>query len=181
MGILMGAMNKPAEAEKYFKNALLFSPQEPEPYFYYARWLKNQNRQSEAIPLLQRAVQLSPAHNPAQKLLDEIITSQKTFKGQAEAAVKTVPTVENYINLSLQYHREGRYRDSINACKKALEIKPDYDLAYNNICAAYNELKMWDKAIEACKKGLKINPSLQIMKNNLARAQQQRVLQGSKK
>jgi len=181
MGILMGAMNKPAEAEKYFKNALRYSPQEPEPYFYYARWLKNQNRQSEAIPLLQRAVQLSPAHSSAQKLLNEILTRQKTLKGQAEAAGKTVPTVENYINLSLQYHREGRYRDSINTCKKALEIKPDYDLAYNNICAAYNELKMWDKAIEACTKGLKINPSFQIMKNNLAKAQQQRVLQGSKK
>ena len=181
MGILKGAMNQQVEAEKYFKNALRYSPQEPEPYFYYARWLKDQNRQNEAVPLLKRAIQLSPAHSSAQKLLNEISSSQKTLKGQTEAAVKTIPTVENYINLSLQYHREGRYRDSINACKKALEIKPDYDLAYNNICAAYNELKMWDKAVEACTKGLKINPSLQILKNNLARAEQQKALQDRNK
>jgi protein O-mannosyl-transferase len=184
MGILKGAMNQPAEAEKYFKNALLYDPQNPEPYFFYAKWMMTQNRRNEAVPLLQRALQLSPAHSSAQKLLNEILAGQKTFQtlqGETAAAVKAAPTAENYLNLSLQYHREGRYTDSINACKKALEIKPDYDLAYNNICAAYNEMKMWDKAIVACKKGLKINPSLQIVKNNLARAEQQKELQNRNK
>jgi tetratricopeptide (TPR) repeat protein len=180
MGILKGAMNQPEEAEKYFKKALLYGPQDPEAYFFYARWLKKQNRQNEAVPLLQRALELSPAHGSAQKLLSEILANQKNLKMISEPTGESAsagPTAENYLNLSLQYHREGRYQDSITACKKALKIKPDYDLAYNNICAAYNEMKMWDRAIEACEKGLKINPSLQIMKNNLSRAQQQRVLQ----
>ena len=66
------------------------------------------------------------------------------------------PTPKNYLNMSLQYHNAGRFRDSITACQKALKIKPDYYPAYNNICAAYNEMKMWDKAIEACEKGLRI-------------------------
>ena len=179
MGILKGAMNRPVEAEKYFKNALLYGPHDPESYFFYARWLKNQNRQNEAVPLLQRALELSPAHSSAQELLSEILVHQKNLKITSEQTgepVSAKPTAENYLNLSLQYHREGRYQDSINACKKALKIKPDYDLAYNNTCAAYNEMKMWDKAIEACEKGLRINPSLQIMKNNLSRARQQRAL-----
>ena len=180
MGVLMGAMNKPAEAEKYFKKALLYGPQNPEPYFFYARWLNYQNRQSEAVPLLQHALLLSPAHLSAQKLLNEILARQKTLR-KVHGQINVAPSAENYLNLSLQYHRAGRYRDSISACKKALEIKPDYDLAYNNICAAYNEMKMWDKAIEACEKGLKINPSLQIMKNNLARAKRQKALQDSNK
>jgi tetratricopeptide (TPR) repeat protein len=124
-------------------------------------------------------LELSPAHSSAQELLSEILVHQKNLKITSEQTgepVSAKPTAENYLNLSLQYHREGRYQDSINACKKALKIKPDYDLAYNNTCAAYNEMKMWDKAIEACEKGLRINPSLQIMKNNLSRARQQRAL-----
>jgi tetratricopeptide (TPR) repeat protein len=89
-------------------------------------------------------------------------------------------TPEYYLNLSLQHHNAGRFRDSITACQKALRIKPDYYLAYNNICVSYNEMKMWDKAIEACAKGLSINPDFQLMKNNLAHAKTQKALKHNK-
>jgi protein O-mannosyl-transferase len=183
LGILKGAMNEPLEAEKYFKNALLYGPNNPEAYYFYALWLKNGNRQDEAVPLLLHALQLSPAHGPAQNLLKEIRAHRQSPKSESpvEAAIeksKSDPTAENYLNLSLQYHKAGRFPDSIHACNKALQIKPGYDLAYNNICAAYNELKMWDKAINACEKGLRINPDNQLMKNNLARAINEKAQQG---
>jgi tetratricopeptide (TPR) repeat protein len=177
LGILKGAMNQPVEAERYFKNALQYAPNNPVSYYYYAVWLKSQNRSEEAIPLLQRALQISPAHNNAQNLLNEILAHPGILKSpveKAEELVKSTPTAENYLNLSLQYHNAGRFQDSIKACNKALKIKPDYDLAFNNICAAYNELKMWDKAIAACEKGLSINPNNQLMKNNLTRAKREK-------
>ena len=61
-----------------------------------------------------------------------------------------------------------RFEDAIRASYEALKIRPDYDLAHNNICASYNSMKMWDKAIAACEKGLSINPDDQLMKNNLS-------------
>ena len=70
--------------------------------------------------------------------------------------VKSVPTAEDYLNLSLTCYNDGRYLNSIQACREALKIKPDYDLAYNNICAAFNALGLWEKAIEACEKGIRI-------------------------
>ena len=174
-------MNQPVEAEKYFQNGLQYGPHNPAPYFFYARWLKGQGRIDEALKLLKKAHnQISPSYNPAQSLLSEILANPKGFKTpleQAEELTKANPTPENYLNLSLQYHRVQRFEDSIDACKKALKIKPDYFLAYNNICAAYNEVKMWDRAIEACERGLKINPDLQLLKNNLARAKSQKALQ----
>jgi tetratricopeptide (TPR) repeat protein len=180
MGILKGAMNKPVEAERYFKNALRYNPNNPESYFYYARWLASQNRNEEAVPLLQKALQISSAHNFARSLLNKILAGpkeQKSFLEKAEEIAKASPTPENYLNLSLQYYHAKRFEDSIKACKKALSIKPDYFLAYNNICSAYNEMKMWDRAIEACEKGLKINPDFELLKNNLARAKSQKALQ----
>jgi len=155
MGILKGAMNQPAEAEKYFRSALQYGPDNPASYFFYAKWLNSRNRSDEAVPLLKKAVQLSPAYDLAQNLLNEILRGQRNINSpleNAEETVKNNPTSENYLSLSLKYYNAGRFKDSINACRNALKIKPDYYLAYNNICAAYNELRMWDKAIDSCKK-----------------------------
>jgi len=76
---------------------------------------------------------------------------------------------EAYLSLSLALYNEGRYQDSIQAGTKALEVKPDYAPAYNNICAAYNALGQYEKAA-ACEKGIQIAPDMPIPKNNLALA-----------
>lgn len=80
------------------------------------------------------------------------------------------PNAAGYIDLSLAYYRGGQYAKCIDACKKALALKPGYDLAYNNICASYNKLQQWDKAIQAGEEGLKFNPNNTLLKNNLAEA-----------
>jgi tetratricopeptide (TPR) repeat protein len=74
------------------------------------------------------------------------------------------------------YYQAGEYERSIEAAQEALKLRPNYDLAYNNICAAYNELEQWDRAIEAGEKAVKINPNSQIARNNLAWAKQQNML-----
>lgn len=82
-------------------------------------------------------------------------------------AVATNKTPENYINLSLRYYENRQYEKSLEAAQEALKLRPNYDLAYNNICASYNSMKNWDKGAEACLKGLSINPNNKMLKNNL--------------
>jgi tetratricopeptide (TPR) repeat protein len=79
----------------------------------------------------------------------------------------------------LFYHRGGKYRECIEAARKAIQLRPDYAEAYNNIAAAYEGLKMWDEAIAAAKAALRINPRYQLAKNNLAWSQQQKALAAS--
>ena len=62
------------------------------------------------------------------------------------------------------------YIKRINACREAIKLKPDYDLAYNNICSAYNMLHDFDNAIVAGQKAVQINPANQQAKNNLQAA-----------
>jgi tetratricopeptide (TPR) repeat protein len=78
------------------------------------------------------------------------------------------------INASLTFYQAGDYLKSIEAAQKALAVKPDSAIAYNNICAAYNQLKEWDKAIEACQQALAIQPDFELAKNNLRAAQEAR-------
>jgi protein O-mannosyl-transferase len=84
-----------------------------------------------------------------------------------EADVAKNPTPESYLNLSLQYYNAGEFQKCIDACNKALQLKPDFSEAYNNIGSSYNAMKMWEKGAEACKKALEINPNNEYAKNNL--------------
>jgi tetratricopeptide (TPR) repeat protein len=54
---------------------------------------------------------------------------------------------EYYLEESLRFYQIGRYEESIKSGRKALSLRPGYDLAYNNICAAYNALGEWDKGV----------------------------------
>jgi len=97
----------------------------------------------------------------------------------AEALVKLAPTADNYLNLSLAYHRAGRFRDCIQAAEQALKLRPGYALAYNNIAAAHMDMSEWDAAIAAASEAVRLQPDLQLARNNLAFAEQQKKLAGS--
>jgi tetratricopeptide (TPR) repeat protein len=78
------------------------------------------------------------------------------------------------ISESLTYYQAGDYQKSIEAAQKALAAKPNSAIAYNNICAACNQLKQWDAAIAACQRALAIQPDLELAKNNLRVAQERK-------
>lgn len=88
----------------------------------------------------------------------------------AEKRVKRAPTAENYLNLCWLYDQNWRYQDSIAACQKALQLRPDYAEAYNGLAIAYINLEMWEEAIEAAQRALEINPGLAPARDNLARS-----------
>ncbi|MDW8418061.1 MAG: tetratricopeptide repeat protein [Chitinophagales bacterium] len=175
-GVLYSRTSRLAEAEENFKYALKLDPKNPASYYYYAYFLMNNGRSSEANALVNDGLKVSPTHTDLLNLKNELTTNPlyaQDIKSKLEMLEKlcaTNPTPENYINLSLEYYYQQRYLDCVRAAEKALELRPGYDIAYNNICSAYNMLKEWDKAIEACEKGVAANPNNQLIKNNLAAA-----------
>ena len=114
---------------------------------------------------------------PNDKTCLSYIDAAKNRKSKLDFAIEIAaknPTAENYLNLSLYYYNANKFNECIDACNKAIKLKPDFALAYNNICSAYNGLKIYDKAIEAGKKALAIQPDLEIAKNNLKFAESQK-------
>jgi protein O-mannosyl-transferase len=164
-------------AEMNFKKAISLGNLIPDCYTYYGRFLLEQNRLTDAITILEQGLQLSPKHEVLTNLLDSAKKSSSAALSSNEqniqdllASIKKAPTAEKYLDLSLKYYNTGNYPLCINAALEALELKPNYDLAYNNICAANNRLGLWDKAITAAKKGLAINPNNTLIKGNLNEA-----------
>lgn len=79
-------------------------------------------------------------------------------------------TADSYLELSLAYYKERDFEKCIEAAYKALEVDPEYKLAYNNICSAYNRLGNYAEAIKAGEKALEIDPKYALAINNLAQS-----------
>jgi Tfp pilus assembly protein PilF len=180
LGVLYSATHDPVESEKNFKYALQLNPNNPNCYFYYAIMLKDNKRIAEAKEQVAKGLALSPHHPDLVNFLTDLNTNPAYVASEQEraalmkkklddmaAAAKQANTPEAYLNLSLEYYNNGQYLECAHAAEESVRLKPDYDLAYNNICTAYNMLKDWDKAIAAGQKAIVINPNNIQAKNNL--------------
>jgi tetratricopeptide (TPR) repeat protein len=164
LAIAEDATNQSTKAEQHFKDALRLNPSSPDSYTYYARYMMAHLRTEEARRLVDSALELSPADVTARDLL---------ARANAQGVNQPAPqTPEYYLELSLQFYREERYAESIVAGRHALDLRPGYAEAWNNICAADNKLGRYDEAAAACEQALRYKPEFELARNNLQYAHQ---------
>lgn len=150
-------------AKQYFELSLTGGDNFPECHYHYAIWLAAQGDLQMAHQQISKLLQISPSHGDAKRIRDALeaeMTKRAEQKSIQEAA-------EKYVALSLQYYHAGRFSECVVLCQKAIELRPDYADAYNNMCSAYNELKQYELAVKACEKALSIKPDFELAKNNL--------------
>jgi len=211
LGIANGGLNQDAAAEQHFLRAITLAPNAAESHYFYARWLKDRNRVPTAVEELQKTLEVNPDYMPARYLLLQAYsefgdwprvraeaqsilqrfpsdTTAAAYLARANAAPQSLQaasasarTADDYLTLSLNYYRTGRFQDSIKAAQEALKLQPTYAEAYNNIAAAYAELRDWDRAIEAAREAVRLKPGFQLAQNNLAWAESQKKLEEQKR
>ena len=171
LGILYGALKNNQKAEAHFLKAISLNSSAPSPEYYYARFLNENGQGRSAIKYLHKALQKSSSHIPSQMLLNAISVKEPSLETQIEnlnikiKSEKTNPDL--YIELSEKLYLNSQYEKAIDVCIQLLKFAPNNKLAYNNMCASYNQLKEWDLAKTACQNALTIDPNFQIAKNNL--------------
>ncbi len=159
------------EAVDCLKKAMAISPGNLRTRLLLMDIYQGMNDWTDLQKLVQDSQRLFPGNTDIAGYAD--MAKRKASEADLEAQkLARSPNAAGYIDLSLMYYRAGQYNKCIDACNKALQLKPGYDLAYNNICASYNKLGQWDKAIQAGEQGLKFNPDNTLLKNNLAEAKQ---------
>ena len=72
LGIASGAVNRNAEAEGHFLRAIQLAPGNAEALFFYSSWLRQHDREREAIPLLNSAIAANPDYLDTRYLLMSI-------------------------------------------------------------------------------------------------------------
>ena len=73
----------------------------------------------------------------------------------------TVPVPQDHIfynNRGIDYGEKGEHDLAIKDFNKAIDLKPDYDLAYNNRGAVYRSKGEHDLAIKDCNKAIQLKP-----------------------
>jgi tetratricopeptide (TPR) repeat protein len=85
-------------------------------------------------------------------------------------------TPSQWLDLSLVSFRQSRFMESAFSAQTAINLKPDYIEAWNNLGAAYSGLHLWDQAIMAEQNALKLKPDYELARNNLAWAVAQKRL-----
>ncbi len=97
--------------------------------------------------------------------------ASRSSRGQelaaAQAAAGERQTPEAWLTVSHLEYQTGRYEECIRAAKKALELRPDFAEAYNNLAAGYNSLGRWDEGIAAATEAVRLNPNDALARNNL--------------
>jgi len=163
--IVKDAMNQPAEAERFFKNGVVYGSDKPVSYFFYGRFLNKHGRIPEAVQHLNKALELTQAYLPARSLLMRIYYEQSEFEKLALLAnqmLQIVPNNQeavNYLNLS-----KGKSRLDI-AMENARTNKTPENLV--TLSLAYYEAHQFENSIDAAQSALKLRPDYADAYNNI--------------
>ena len=66
------------------------------------------------------------------------------------------------LSRSLALYKQGLYANAIEISREAIQLRPGYAEAWNNICASYNQLGQFDQAVAACEQALRYKPDFEL-------------------
>lgn len=153
------------------KQAIAVNPKLAEAYNNMGSAYNLKGEYEKAIPALEKALALNPRFVLASNNLE--VAKKGRLSAANDQSLGINKSAEAlHINKSLEYYNSGRFQECIAEARLALKSNPKSDIAYNNLCAAYNSLREYKMAIVAGEQGVKLNPSNALLKNNLAAAYQ---------
>jgi tetratricopeptide (TPR) repeat protein len=170
MGVLDEAMGKYSEAETYFVNAINYNQNSnPEAFYYYAKFLNNQKRTASAIAMLQKALQISPAHMSSRDLLMSIYAEQGDYDLLAVIAGETLTLIPGDPSAIKYLDMAKNKKSVIQTNEEFVKLNPTPE-NYLNLSLQYYQRGLFEKCIEACKEALKIKPDYAEAYNNICSA-----------
>jgi tetratricopeptide (TPR) repeat protein len=191
LGIVNDRLGEPALAEQHFVRALQLQPDFVGGHYFYARWLVDHGRSGEAIPHLQRAIELSPALSFSRALLMSLYYARGAetdlsalvretlaiapadpvglayANGEIPLEVQT-PNAQEYYNRGVALSTEGRHLDAALTYRQALKFDPQFADSYNNLGWSLAKLGFYQEAAAAFAQALRFRPEFALAQNNLA-------------
>lgn len=143
---------------------LRVNPNSADAYNNIAACAIARRRWDDAIANAGEALRLRPNHDMARNNL--------MLAKREKLAYESAP--EAHAARATQLFREGRFRECVEAAGRAVELKPDFAIAYNNMAACWGAQGQWDDEIAAARAALRLQPDFPIAQRNLDWALAQR-------
>lgn len=166
-GVSLHKYGRNAVAIQNFYKSLKLSESNLEVRHALMEVLYDRSRFEELKQVADRTLQIVPGDQQAIHFATLAAAGKSALQLAAESAA-TLKTPEAYLDLSLRYYQARQFQNSIDAARTALSLRPDYAEAYNNICAAYNELGNFAEGKKAGEEAVRLKPEDPLAKGNLA-------------
>jgi protein O-mannosyl-transferase len=169
LGIVLGAMNRNAEAEPHFRRGIMLDPQDAPPYYYYGRWLKMQGRIPESIANEQLAIAKNPDYFDARYLLMQLYLEQhqtEALKNLAQDTLRLVPAdpvATRYLALG------ANEKNQVGVAEKLAQAQPTPE-HYLDLSLLYHQSGMYQQCVDAARKAIQLQPNYPEAYNNIAAA-----------
>lgn len=169
IGVLKNATGDKSTAETYFKSAVQYGPGYPDTWFFYGKFLFDQARYLEAIPNLEKAIELSPAHVSARSALMNAYNQTQQWEKLKTLAEQTLQIIPNDPDALSFLQTVGTTTTTVlpqeDEIKKAPSPEKFLDLSLN-----YYKAGNYEKCIEAANEALKLKPDYKEAYNNIGSA-----------
>jgi len=169
MGVLKSAQGDDTAAELFFKNAIAYGAKFPDCYYFYGKFLSAKLRHKEAIALLTKAIELSPAHIGARILLMNEYTETEEWDKLTTLANSTIAinpgNAQALIALDAAIHKKGKIEMALDELKKS----PTAD-KYLNLSLLYYQAEKYQESIDASKEAIRMKPNFAEAYNNIGSA-----------
>lgn len=169
LGIVKNAMGKTAEAEAYFLKGIQYGPNDVSPYYYYGRFLKENKRDNEAVPMLKKALEFNYSFMDARYLLMEIYADRGNWDELNTLASQTLEIspenkfAKTYLEASL--NKVTNLDIAVSDAKK--KNSPE---AYLNLSLTLYQRGKFRECISACNDAIKRKPLFPEAYNNICSA-----------
>jgi predicted O-linked N-acetylglucosamine transferase (SPINDLY family) len=120
---------------------------------------------------VQKVLKINPGHAGALHLMGVIKSHLGQYKPAIEFLLHAIsidalqPSCHN--NLGFALHMEGRLDEALEACTRAIQLRPDFAEAFNTLGVVLKDMGRLDEALEACTHAIKIKPDLADAHNNI--------------
>ena len=159
------------EAVTTLEEGLRRAPQSPEAETLLMQILHRQGNVGRLDQMVSSMAPDDPLLPLARTHATQAAAERRERLEKARATAREKPSADAFLTLSLEAYRAGCYDECVAAARDCLKADPRRAAAWNNICAASNQLGRWDDAIAAANAALAIDPTLQIARNNRAHAE----------
>ena len=148
--------------QSYYDNAISTNPGSGLANLNYGSMLRDEGRWEEALPYVEKGVQLSPNYTDAKVRLSEVYYVLKRYPDAIRLADEALVAEPNNIS-ALQFKgsalgASGQPAPAADVFKQILDLDPDNPHGMFNLGVAYKDANLLDKAVEMLSKLLVVQP-----------------------
>lgn len=164
---MQGEYNK---AIRTFQRAIILDPNNLDAYNNMGIVYVRQKEYTKARKFFMKAVELEPNFTEAfnnLKLIEDLKESGTRHEKDVEEITADFKDPKQYNSQGNFYAKLKEYEKAIESYQRAIQIDPNYAVAYYNLGNVYRDKKEHSKAIEYYRKAIQISPNYSVAYFNL--------------